>query len=127
MLYTLYLHGQSIQKYFVVSTFAEDMDEDNVELPSYAKQGLRRGEFDAPSRGGPNWFDNNNNNDGYGNAEAGGYGGGGYGGTPRGGPPPRDGDWFCSECNASNFSRRNECFKCNAQKPQSSYGNSANG
>ncbi|KAG2186206.1 hypothetical protein INT43_002644 [Umbelopsis isabellina] len=137
-------------------TFAEDMDEDNVDLPSYAKQGLRRGDFDgSQNRGGPNWFDNNNNNNnnnnghsnqdtggygnqnasGYGKQNAGGYGGGGSGyggesggyggGAPRGGPPSRDGDWSCPDCNASNFSRRNECFKCNAQRPEGSYDNSA--
>mmetsp|Transcript_22392 Transcript_22392/g.53317 ORF Transcript_22392/g.53317 Transcript_22392/m.53317 type:complete len:165 (+) Transcript_22392:73-567(+) len=33
------------------------------------------------------------------------------------GPPDgetvRDGDWYCKSCNAHNFARRTECFKCN--------------
>ena len=30
---------------------------------------------------------------------------------------PAPGDWFCTACSASNFARRNECFKCNAARP----------
>jgi superfamily II DNA/RNA helicase len=130
-------------------TFAEDMDEDNVELPSYAKHGLRRGGgFGGPANNdGPNWFDhnnndnsqgyNNNNDQGYdrNNSQGGGYnndynkrptyGGGadsGYG-TPRQGPPGRhDADWTCPTCNGNNFSRRSQCFKCNAPRPEGAGG-----
>jgi hypothetical protein len=64
-----------------------------------------------------------------------GGGGGGAGGTHDAGraqmppppppfvppPPPaahapRDGDWACTGCAASNFARRAECFRCNAPK-----------
>ncbi|KAI9289284.1 hypothetical protein BC943DRAFT_376566 [Umbelopsis sp. AD052] len=133
-------------------TFAEDMDEDNVELPSYAKHGLRRGGgFGGPANNdGPNWFDHNNNdnsqgynnnrNQGYdrnNNSQGGGYNDGGYDsrpsygggadsgyGTPRQGPPGggRDGDWTCPTCNGNNFSRRTECFKCNASRPEGAGG-----
>ncbi|CAO3676363.1 unnamed protein product [Umbelopsis ramanniana] len=115
-------------------TFAEDMDEDNVELPSYAKHGLRRGGgFGGPANNdGPNWFDHNNND----NSQGGGYNNNGYNsqpsygggadsgyGTPRQGPPGgRDGDWTCPTCNGNNFSRRSECFKCNAPRPEGTGG-----
>lgn len=114
-------------------TFAEDMDEDNVDLPSYAKHGLRRGGGfgNSANNDGPNWFDHNNdksqgggyNNNGYNNQSS--YGGGadsGYG-TPRQGPPGgQDGDWICPTCNGNNFSRRSQCFKCNAPRPEGTGG-----
>mmetsp|Transcript_62840 Transcript_62840/g.147415 ORF Transcript_62840/g.147415 Transcript_62840/m.147415 type:complete len:180 (+) Transcript_62840:68-607(+) len=39
--------------------------------------------------------------------------GGGGGG---GGGDVREGDWYCSNCNAHNFARRTECFKCGAPR-----------
>ncbi|CAB4394066.1 unnamed protein product [Rhizophagus irregularis] len=33
-----------------------------------------------------------------------------------GGPPPRDGDWACESCNANNFARRMECYKCHVPR-----------
>jgi len=64
---------------------------------------------------------------GYGGGGGGGYGGGGgrfesrgggggYGGGGGGGREMRPGDWNCEECRAHNFSRRTECFKCDAPK-----------
>jgi len=40
------------------------------------------------------------------------------GGMPMGGDPsvPAPGDWNCASCQANNFARRNECFKCNAPR-----------
>ena len=57
----------------------------------------------------------------------GGAGGGGGGGG--GGFPPREvlpGDWSCPSCNASNFARREECFKCHASKGDDSGGECPN-
>ena len=65
---------------------------------------------------------------GYGGGGGGGYGGGGGGGRFEsrggggGGREMRPGDWNCEECRAHNFSRRTECFKCDAPK-----GNAAGG
>ncbi|CAE8643021.1 unnamed protein product, partial [Polarella glacialis] len=39
--------------------------------------------------------------------------GGGGGG---GGPEVRAGDWYCADCDAHNFARRNDCFKCNVPR-----------
>lgn len=112
------------------------MDEDNVDLPSYAKQGLRRNDFGGASGGndGPNWFDNSTGggSSGYGNQPS--YGGGdrdggrdgGYG-SRQGPPPAREGDWNCPSCNANNFSRRSECFKCQTGKPEGAGGYGGSG
>ncbi|GES88509.1 RNA-binding protein cabeza-like isoform X2 [Rhizophagus clarus] len=37
-------------------------------------------------------------------------------GSGGGGPPPRDGDWACESCNANNFARRMECYKCHTPR-----------
>ncbi|KAG5463968.1 hypothetical protein LSCM1_00144 [Leishmania martiniquensis] len=44
-------------------------------------------------------------------------GGGNYGGSyvPQG--DRTRGDWYCSTCNALNFSRRSECFQCSTSRP----------
>ncbi|BDA42771.1 probable zinc finger Ran-binding domain-containing protein 2 at C-terminar half [Coccomyxa sp. Obi] len=34
----------------------------------------------------------------------------------------RPGDWLCPECNAQNFARRTECFRCDAQRPEGAGG-----
>ncbi|CAG8527842.1 1435_t:CDS:2 [Ambispora leptoticha] len=46
----------------------------------------------------------------------GGKGGDRNAGGNRGGPPPRDGDWACESCNANNFARRTECYKCHTPR-----------
>ncbi|CAG8569279.1 613_t:CDS:10 [Ambispora gerdemannii] len=38
------------------------------------------------------------------------------GGSSGRGPPPRDGDWACESCNANNFARRTECYKCHTPR-----------
>ncbi|KAI8357830.1 hypothetical protein EDC96DRAFT_514610 [Choanephora cucurbitarum] len=74
------------------------------------KMPAERGGFRGNSRGG----------------YRGGSGGGSsgpMGGNSGGNSEPREGDWSCEKCGASNFSRRNECFKCHAQKStRKSYG-----
>mmetsp|Transcript_8259 Transcript_8259/g.20297 ORF Transcript_8259/g.20297 Transcript_8259/m.20297 type:complete len:362 (+) Transcript_8259:104-1189(+) len=64
---------------------------------------------------------------GYGGGGGGSYGGGSYGGGSYGGGSYsnfgggssnfRAGDWTCPECSGHNFSSRNSCYKCSAQKP----------
>ena len=50
-----------------------------------------------------------------GRSRGGGDGGGGGGGGGSGEVKP--GDWLCEQCNANNFARRTECFRCGAPKP----------
>lgn len=59
----------------------------------------------------------------YGDRRGGGrgYGGGrgGRGGRGRGRGGPREGDWACPSCEASNFSFRTECYQCYEPRPAS--------
>ena len=41
-------------------------------------------------------------------------------------PQSREGDWNCSDCSASNFASRNECFRCKTPKPDDA-GNEGSG
>jgi hypothetical protein len=101
------------------TTFDEDLDDQGVEAPHYANQEYVPMERNVP--GAPQGFNNASGTgaaDGAWNAgesstpgwENSG-GDGGYGGGS-GGHAPRDGDWNCPSCSASNFARRTECFKC---------------
>ncbi|GAA5814089.1 hypothetical protein MFLAVUS_007579 [Mucor flavus] len=66
-------------------------------------------------RGGGGGGDRRGGRGGFRDHSGGGRGGGMGGGG--GGREPREGDWTCDGCSANNFSRRDECFKCHAQKP----------
>ncbi|KAI8381291.1 uncharacterized protein BYT42DRAFT_565996 [Radiomyces spectabilis] len=67
---------------------------------------------------------------GGGNSSSGGYRGGRGGSSSGGGGgygTPKEGDWTCEGCGANNFARRNECFKCQARRPESAGGGSGGG
>ncbi|CAO3691015.1 unnamed protein product [Rhizopus stolonifer] len=81
-------------------TFDDDLDDTQVEAPTYANQEYVPMERNVP--GAPQGY---NNADGTGAAD---------GAFNEG----RDGDWNCPDCSASNFARRTECFKCNAARPE---------
>ncbi|KAI9266994.1 P-loop containing nucleoside triphosphate hydrolase protein [Sporodiniella umbellata] len=80
-------------------TFDDDLDDAQVEAPTYANQEYVPMERTAP--GAPQ---------GYNNAE-------GTGAADAAFNEGRDGDWSCPGCSASNFSRRTECFKCSTARP----------
>ncbi|KAG1305071.1 hypothetical protein G6F64_008683 [Rhizopus arrhizus] len=95
-------------------TFDEDLDDTQVEAPTYAGREYVPMERNVP--GAPQGF---NNAEGTGAADSAwaedSYGGGGNNGA-------RAGDWNCSACSASNYARRTECFKCNEPRPEGAGG-----
>mmetsp|Transcript_77455 Transcript_77455/g.166019 ORF Transcript_77455/g.166019 Transcript_77455/m.166019 type:complete len:195 (+) Transcript_77455:134-718(+) len=73
---------------------------------------LRKIEDGGPDKGGP---DKGRSRDrGRSRSPARNGDGGGASGAP---VEYRAGDWYCDACGAMNFSRRDECFKCNAPRP----------
>ncbi|CAO3590513.1 unnamed protein product [Absidia cylindrospora] len=94
------------------TTWAEDLDEEDVPAPSYAGQEWVPQERMIP--GGPGSFAGAAGTNG--GAADGAFNEGGYGGESRGAPPRRDGDWDCTACHAVNFARRTDCYKCHADR-----------
>ena len=89
------------------TTWDEELDDNEVEAPSYAGQEYIPLERTAP--GAPQ---------GYNNAE----GTGAADGAFDGGNSGRPGDWNCPDCSISNFASRHECFKCGAARPEGAGG-----
>merc|ERR1719289_377834 len=89
----------------------------------------RRTKKRAPSRsesGTPDWLRKRRDRasrgelqvrDDFGSKGGGKGGFGGKGGDKGGGKEPKPGDWACPSCNANNFARRTDCFKCGTPKP----------
>ncbi|CEI99082.1 Putative ATP-dependent RNA helicase DED1 [Rhizopus microsporus] len=92
-------------------TFDEDLDDTQVEVPSYAGQEYVPMERNVP--GAPQGF---NNAEGTGAAD-------GAWAEDSG----QSGDWTCPSCSASNFARRSECFKCHTPKEGGESGFGGNG
>ncbi|KAL0096715.1 P-loop containing nucleoside triphosphate hydrolase protein [Phycomyces blakesleeanus] len=102
------------------NTWEEDLDEEDVPVPSYAGQEYipqeRRMPGEAPNGGeggAPSAWD--------GAGQTGDYG------SERPKHTPRDGDWDCPGCGVNNFSRRTDCFKCSTAKPEGLGGDSYGG
>ncbi|KAI8096662.1 P-loop containing nucleoside triphosphate hydrolase protein [Halteromyces radiatus] len=91
-------------------TWAEDLDEEDVPVPSYAGQEWIPQERTGPGAPGSFAYAAGDN----GGAANAAFNDSGYG---SGGIEQRDGDWNCESCNQSNFARRYECFKCGASRP----------
>ncbi|KAF7727786.1 hypothetical protein EC973_007017 [Apophysomyces ossiformis] len=92
-------------------TWEEDLDEEDVPLPSYAGQEYVPQEKRLPGQAPEGAADA---------AWDGAPAGGDFGGS--GGRERREGDWDCSSCGANNFSRRSECFKCGTARPDDGSG-----
>jgi ATP-dependent helicase YprA (DUF1998 family) len=90
------------------NTWDEDLDDNDVEAPSYAGQEYVPMERSAP--GAPQGY---NNAEGTGAAD--GAWDSGNSGARSGGRP---GDWNCPDCGISNFASRYECFKCSTPRPE---------
>ncbi|GAA5806209.1 hypothetical protein HPULCUR_011740 [Helicostylum pulchrum] len=93
------------------TTWDDELDDNEVEAPSYAGQEYVPMERTAP--GAPQGF---NNAEGTGAAD------GAWEGGNTGGNTGRPGDWNCPECSISNFASRYECFKCHAARPEGAGG-----
>lgn len=90
-------------------TFDEDLDDNDVQAPSYAGQEYVPMERNVP--GAPQGY---NNADGTGAADEAWDSGNKNTGRP--------GDWNCPSCGISNFASRYECFKCSTPKPEGAEG-----
>lgn len=93
-------------------TFDEDLDDNDVEAPSYAGQEYIPMERNVP--GAPQGYNNAEATGAADGAWDSGNGGGGNGGRP--------GDWNCPDCGISNFASRYECFKCSTARPEGAGG-----
>ncbi|KAL7312593.1 hypothetical protein PS15m_008345 [Mucor circinelloides] len=92
-------------------TFDEDLDDNDVQAPSYAGQEYIPMERNVP--GAPQ---------GYNNADATGAADGAWDSGNGGGNNGRPGDWNCPDCGISNFASRYECFKCSTPRPEGAGG-----
>ncbi|CAO3670851.1 unnamed protein product [Rhizopus stolonifer] len=118
--------------------FDEDLDDTQVEAPTYANQEYipmernvpnppagsadgafeEGGDWNCPSCSASNFARRSECFKCHTPKESGEGGDGGFGG----GSGARDGDWNCTSCDVSNYARRTECFKCNEPRPEGAGG-----
>lgn len=94
-----------------------DLEDSNVEAPSYAGQEYVPMERNAP--GAPQGFNNAEATGAADGAWESGNADGGYSNSNSNGRP---GDWDCPDCGISNFASRQACFKCSAARPEGAGG-----
>ncbi|RCH89427.1 hypothetical protein CU098_003520, partial [Rhizopus stolonifer] len=118
--------------------FDEDLDDAQVEAPTYANQEYipmernvpnppagaadgafeEGGDWNCPSCSASNFARRSECFKCHTPKEGGEGGNGSFGG----GSGARDGDWNCTSCDVSNYARRTECFKCNEPRPEGAGG-----